>query len=83
MRVCVRVRVAHVVCTHACARILTLDPPSSRWQTQHARALTHTCTCAHALEQKADVNVAGMVNGFTPLFAACENNDLVRSTRNA
>jgi hypothetical protein len=28
--------------------------------------------------QKADVNVAGMVNGFTPLFAACENNDLVR-----
>ena len=22
------------------------------------------------------MNVAGMVNGFTPLFAACENNDL-------
>jgi ankyrin repeat protein len=28
------------------------------------------------IEKDADVNVAGMVNGFTPLFAACENNDL-------
>lgn len=28
------------------------------------------------IDQKADVNVSGVVNGFTPLFAACENNDL-------
>jgi ankyrin repeat protein len=28
------------------------------------------------IDQGANVNVAGMVNGFTPLFAACENNDL-------
>ena len=58
------------------------EPPLEQ-MADPARARAHTCTCAHALEQKADVNVAGMVNGFTPLFAACENNDLVRSTRNA
>eukprot|EP00291_Cryptomonas_curvata_P025964 CAMPEP_0172165038 /NCGR_PEP_ID=MMETSP1050-20130122/8191_1 /TAXON_ID=233186 /ORGANISM="Cryptomonas curvata, Strain CCAP979/52" /LENGTH=112 /DNA_ID=CAMNT_0012835467 /DNA_START=30 /DNA_END=365 /DNA_ORIENTATION=+ len=36
----------------------------------------HTNAVRWLITQKADVNVAGMVNGFTPLFAACENNDL-------